>query len=214
MSMVDLALRHAPEGDFFDALCETSACLPDAIQLLTPCTVGNGWLKILSLGRYALSLYEKYQGAGIRVFLDVSKVDGWPEIRGWYFRLKPKNEQNSERLHEEIRQAGERICTLQKVVVKPQYVGSRSHGSRIVRCPLCREAYPEVDGGICKGCNGYAPYETPRLVNEPERKGRPRLKSLPVEQAVGKHALHDMTLIVPGEYKPHRESFLRNGQSI
>jgi len=199
--MVDLALRHSPEGELFDALCETSACLPDAIQLLTPCTVGNGWLKILSLGRYALTLYEKYQGAGIRVFLDASKVDDWPEIKGWYFRLKPKKEQNSERLLEEIREAGEGICTLQKVVVKPQFVGSRIHGSKIVRCPLCQEAYPEVDGGICRGCSGYAPYETPRLVNGPERKGHARLNSLPVEQAVGKHALHDMTLIVPGEEK-------------
>jgi formylmethanofuran dehydrogenase subunit E len=198
--MVDLALRHRPEGDFFDAICETSACLPDAIQLLTPCTVGNGWLKILSLGRYALTLYEKYQGAGIRVFLDASKVDGWPEIKGWYFRLKSKKEQNSERLLEEIREAGEGICTLQKVVVKPQFMG-RIHGSRIVRCPLCQEAYPEADGGICRGCSGYAPYETPRLVNGQERKGNPRLNSVPVEQAVGKRALHDMTLIVPGEEK-------------
>jgi len=199
--MVDLALRHAPEGDFFDAMCETSSCLPDAIQLLTPCTVGNGWLKILSLGRYALTLYEKYQGAGIRVFLDASKVDDWPEIKGWYFRLKSKREQNSKRLLQEIREAGEGICTLQKVVVKPQFVGSRNQRSKIVRCPLCQEAYPEVDGGICRGCSGYAPYEMPRLVNGQERKGHPRLKSLPVEQAVGKHALHDMTLILPGQEK-------------
>ncbi|MBW2217489.1 MAG: formylmethanofuran dehydrogenase subunit E family protein, partial [Deltaproteobacteria bacterium] len=56
--MVDLALRNLPEGEFFDAVCETPKCLPDAIQLLTPGTIGNGWLKVVNFGRYALSLYE------------------------------------------------------------------------------------------------------------------------------------------------------------
>lgn len=169
--MVDLALRHVPEGAFFDALCETPSCLPDAIQLLTPCTVGNGRLKILNLGRYALAFYEKYQWAGIRVFLDASKMDAWPEIKGWYFKLKPKKEQNFELLLEQIREAGESICTLQKVVMKPQFVGSRDHGGKIVRCPLCQEAYPENDGGICRGCSGYTPYQVPMLVDKPEGKG-------------------------------------------
>ena len=57
--MVDLAYRNLPDGEFFDAVCETRACLPDAIQILTPCTVGNGWLKIVNLGRFALSFFEK-----------------------------------------------------------------------------------------------------------------------------------------------------------
>ena len=50
--MVDLALQHFPPGRLFDALSETRACLPDAVQLLTPCTIGNGWLKIINLGRF------------------------------------------------------------------------------------------------------------------------------------------------------------------
>ena len=51
--MVDIALNNLPQDILFDAICETSNCLPDAIQLLTPCTIGNGWLKILRLGRLA-----------------------------------------------------------------------------------------------------------------------------------------------------------------
>lgn len=62
--MVDLAMNRTPKGVLLDAICETPSCLPDAIQLLTPCTVGNSWLKILNLGRFALSLYEKYSGRG------------------------------------------------------------------------------------------------------------------------------------------------------
>ncbi len=49
--MVDMAMRERPEGEFFDVLCETSVCLPDAVQLLTPCTYGNGWLKVVDIGR-------------------------------------------------------------------------------------------------------------------------------------------------------------------
>jgi len=74
--MVDLALKHIPEGILFDAVSETPACLPDAVQILTPCTVGNGWLKVMNLGRFALSLYDKYTGRGVRVFLDPEKLEG------------------------------------------------------------------------------------------------------------------------------------------
>jgi len=57
--MVDIALSMMPEGVLFEAVSKTRNCLPDAIQLLTPCTIGNGWMRILNLGRYALSLYDK-----------------------------------------------------------------------------------------------------------------------------------------------------------
>jgi len=42
--MVDLAYRSFPQGDIFDTISETRSCVPDAIQILTPCPVGNGWL--------------------------------------------------------------------------------------------------------------------------------------------------------------------------
>jgi formylmethanofuran dehydrogenase subunit E len=32
--IVDLALKHLPEGEFFDALCEAPICLPDAVQIM------------------------------------------------------------------------------------------------------------------------------------------------------------------------------------
>ena len=86
---------HLPAEILFDAVCETRNCLPDAIQLLTPCTIGNGWLKVVNVGRFALSLYDKYEGEGVRVFLDPVKVADWPEINNWYLKLKPKKEQDS-----------------------------------------------------------------------------------------------------------------------
>src|ERR1035437_10364352 len=57
--MLDMAMAKIPKGVLFDVICETSSCLPDAVQLLTPSTIGNGWLRIIKLGRYALNLYDK-----------------------------------------------------------------------------------------------------------------------------------------------------------
>jgi formylmethanofuran dehydrogenase subunit E len=78
--MVEAARSRLSEAVLFDAVAETRACLPDAVQLLTSCTIGNGWLKVLNLGRFALSLYDKYQVEGIRVNLDPAMVKDFPEI--------------------------------------------------------------------------------------------------------------------------------------
>jgi formylmethanofuran dehydrogenase subunit E len=40
--MVDLARELIGIDTEADAIVETRHCLPDAIQLFTPCTVGNG----------------------------------------------------------------------------------------------------------------------------------------------------------------------------
>jgi formylmethanofuran dehydrogenase subunit E len=40
--MVNLAMKSLPPGEFYDAICETAVCLPDSVQLLTPCTMETG----------------------------------------------------------------------------------------------------------------------------------------------------------------------------
>jgi formylmethanofuran dehydrogenase subunit E len=195
--MVEVARRQLPAEVLFDAICETRNCLPDAVQILTPCTIGNGWLKVVNVGRFALTLYDKFQGEGVRVFLDPAKAADWPEINAWYLKLTPKKEQDSQRLLEEIRQAGPEILRWQRVTIRPQFLGRRRRG-RIVICPLCREAYPAEDGGICRACQGEPLY----LPDGPGEKGlEPPLHLMPVDQAVGRRALHDMTLIAPGASK-------------
>jgi formylmethanofuran dehydrogenase subunit E len=151
--MVDLAYRHLPEGHLYDALCETPKCLPDAIQLLTPCTIGNGWLTVVNVGRYAMTLYDKSTGEGVRVFVDAAKMDRWTEIRNWYFKLKPKAEQDDLELLREIREAGSDICSVQRVMIADRFVHKRHRGPFAV-CPSCKEAYPLADGPICLACQG------------------------------------------------------------
>jgi len=65
--MVAMAQRALPEGTLFEAVVESKKCLPDAVQLLTLCSTGNNWMKVINLGRYALSLFDKYSGKGFRV---------------------------------------------------------------------------------------------------------------------------------------------------
>jgi len=198
--MVDLALKNLPEGEFFDALCETRACLPDAIQLLTPCTIGNGWLKVSNMGRYAVTLYEKFGGRGVRVYVDAGKTDAWLELKGWYFKLKPKKEQDFERLMREIKDAGAGVCSIQHVQMDPNFIKVRRRkGFRI--CVMCGEAYPLIDGAICRGCQGDAPYVVMDRPLIESVSVRPDIKSVPVEDAVGRHALSDMTRIIPGREK-------------
>ena len=149
--------RQLPAGTLYDAVCETRSCLPDAIQLLTLCSVGNGWLRVLHFGRYALSLYDKYTGEGWRIFLDPEKLEAWPEIKTWFFKLKPKKEQDSPRLFQEIEAAGDAICSLEPIRMQPQFLVRRSTG-KIAVCPRCREAYPVADGNLCRACQGETPY--------------------------------------------------------
>jgi formylmethanofuran dehydrogenase subunit E len=192
--MVEAAKRALPKNILFDALSETTHCLPDAIQLLTPCTTGNSWLKVVNLGRYALCLYDKYKGDGVRVFLDPAKVDNWLHIADWYLKRKPKKEQNTPALMAEIHAAGVEICGMQQVQIAPSYIREKIRGGMGV-CPLCQEAYPLADGAICRGCQGEAPYTEDIHLDLPE------LKSVPVDSAVGGTALHDMTEIMPGKSK-------------
>jgi len=156
--IVDLAMKHLPEGQFFDAVCETPVCLPDAVQILTPCTIGNGWLSIVPFGKFAVTLYEKYTGKGVRVYLDTKKLNDWPEIRDWYLKKKKKHEQNPEVLLAQIKEAGHGLLSIQHVQVEPEKVRRKKLGPVEV-CPVCGEAYPARDGGRCRSCQGDTPYK-------------------------------------------------------
>lgn len=205
--MVEMAKAALPEGILFEAVVESRKCLPDAVQLLTPCSTGNNWMKVVNLGRYAVSLYDKYSGEGVRVSVDLGKLKAWPQIEGWFLKLAPKKDQDTPRLFQEIEDAGDTILRLEKITIHKRLLG-HAHMARIEACPICREAYPTSDGAICRGCQGEAPYE--RLDRETiTETHRPR--RVPVAEAVGKTALHDMTRIVPGQSK---EAAFRAGQTF
>lgn len=155
--MVDLALKNRPDGEFFDSICETTVCLPDAVQLLTPCTFGNGWLTVFDFGKFAVTLYDKKSGRGIRVYLDMEKLKKFPEVNSWFLKLKTKKEQDYDLLMSQIKEAGHSIFSMQQVRVDPESV-SRKKGGPSVKCPVCGESYPAKHGAKCRGCEGNEPY--------------------------------------------------------
>jgi formylmethanofuran dehydrogenase subunit E len=208
--MVDHALNHLPEGDFFDVVCETRVCLPDAVQLLTPCTIGNGWLKILDLGRYALTLYEKYGGKGVRVYLDVRTLDKWPNIKNWFLKLKPKDQHDSNGLLEEIEEAQATILGMSAVELRSDHMGKKRKDI-IAICPSCGEAYRAVSQGLCKACCGEVVYLKTADHGRGKKGSRPKLTVVPLEKAVGSRALHDMTRIIPEKEKG---ALFHRGQTI
>ncbi|MGC9325137.1 MAG: FmdE family protein [Desulfomonilia bacterium] len=157
--MVEIAKKNLPEGEFFDVICETPKCLPDAVQLLTPCTIGNGWLKIVNTSRYALTFYNKHSGEGVRVSLDVGKLGDTGAIRAWYLKEKPKDRQDLSQILKELEEAGTRIYRIEAVMVRPEYraTSEKTH-SRIVLCPSCGEGYRVELGEQCPSCQGLGPY--------------------------------------------------------
>jgi len=78
--MVDLCQALIGKDVEADAIVESRHCLPDAIQIFTPCTVGNGWLKILDWDKFAITLYDRHTCDGYRVWLDLEKLRAFTDI--------------------------------------------------------------------------------------------------------------------------------------
>ncbi|WP_458401026.1 FmdE family protein [Mailhella sp.] len=195
--MVALAKSRLPEGTLFEAISETRKCLPDAVQLLSLCSMGNNWLKVRDLGRYAVTLYDKHNGKGVRVSVSLEKLKAWPEYYGWLMKLKPKKEQDEEKLLAEIEQAGDSVCVVEEVTVDASLLGHR-HSSGYAVCPICGEGYPKDNGPICRGCQGEDYFRKNTAQKSPDAPG---VRIVPAEEAVGRKLAHDMTRIEPGEFK-------------
>ncbi|MEF2144040.1 MAG: FmdE family protein [Desulfovibrionaceae bacterium] len=209
--MVSEAQRHIPEGVLYEAISETSWCLPDAIQMLTPCTVGNGWMRVINFGIYAMSLYDKTTGEGVRVWLDLDKIPLDSEIRTWFLKSKPKQEQDSILLRHQIGMAGTAILSVAPITLNQHMMGKRSKGA-IAVCPVCKEAYPAVHGSICRSCSGESPYAQSAAPDAGVLYPLPKqVRSLSAQEAVGKEAAHDMTQIHPGTDKG---AAFRKGQTF
>ena len=71
--MVDLAREQIGPGIEADAIVETLRCPPDAVQLFTACTLGNGWMRVLDWDRFALTLYDRATRRGCRGLAGCSK---------------------------------------------------------------------------------------------------------------------------------------------
>ena len=197
--IVEHAKSLMPGEVLYDAVVETTKCLPDAVQLLTPLSTGNGWMKVLPLGRFALALYDKQTGVGRRVFLDPEKLASWPLIESWLLKKEPKQNQDTEALLQSIRKAGDSVCSSKGIQMQGRYL-TKPHSGPIEQCSMCGEYYPGSHGPICRGCQGDEPY-TSSVRQSGRTEGQPSPRAVSLEESVGQKALHDMTRIVAGESK-------------
>ena len=140
-----------------DAIVETIHCLPDAIQIFTPCTFGNGWMKVVDWDKFALTLYDKKTFEGIRVWLDLAKTRRFPDVYNWYMRLVSKVELPLDVLLRSIEETGRGMLSSAPVRVI-QYQGKLRKG-KIGICSRCGEAYPANQGDACFACQGKGYYE-------------------------------------------------------
>lgn len=154
--MVDRALELIGKGVEADAIVETRHCLPDAVQLFTPCTIGNGWMKIVDWDKFALTLYDRHTRKGYRVWLDLEKTRPHEKLHKWYMRLIRKKDLPLEVLLEVIVKAGTDVFSEAAVEVVEKYERERKNETRI--CPDCGEAYPMAQGAACLACRGKGYY--------------------------------------------------------
>lgn len=154
--LVDAAWAILGPTPHLNAVVETVVCLPDAVQILTPCTLGNNFMQVLDWGKFAVTLYDRETLAGARAWVDRERVAAVPEIAGWFLRgaggiVLPKDEvvAHLTRRGPELLQA--RAVTLPAALKPTEKVATGP-------CPACGESYPLRQGEACLACQGQAYY--------------------------------------------------------
>jgi formylmethanofuran dehydrogenase subunit E len=155
--MVDVAYRYLEKNIEADVIVETKHCLPDAIQIFSPCTVGNGWLKILDLDKFAAAFYDRHTHAGLRIWLDLRKAESHPYIYRWFMGLVSRKDLPAEVLVNAILEAGSDILSQAPIQVT-QHARREKKGTVKV-CNVCHEAYSVLQGDSCLACQGLGYYK-------------------------------------------------------
>lgn len=165
--MVDYAMEllEVSEGEKVYAVCETKKCVPDALQVIAHCTVGNNRLRVLPIGKFAITMNRPAETPyvdGIRVFLDGEKLGRYPTLALWYTKdplFDPRTRGTA--LIDEVIASGRDILSHEQVRVK---VPRKAPWMSAV-CSICGEMVPDnllVDGA-CVDCRSRSYYEKTAL---------------------------------------------------
>lgn len=154
--MVDLALEKLGinRDEKMYAVSETPKCAPDALQVITHCTIGNNGLRIINTGRFAITLNKKtddVNAEGVRVYIDAAKAHNYPILNAWYTNdPRYKDKVDAPALLKEILEAGKDILSWESVEV---CVPKKKKWGAIM-CSSCREFVPDytIQNGLCQAC--------------------------------------------------------------
>ena len=140
---------------YLNVVCETVVCLPDAVQLLTPCTFGNGFLQVLDWGKFALTVYDRDRLVGVRVWLNSDGLKSYPLISDWFQRTGAIREKPPfEDLGAEVLAAGSDLIGSSWVRLPRSLKDKKPVPTGF--CPDCSESYPLRQGPTCLACQGHA----------------------------------------------------------
>ena len=142
-------------------VCETPKCLPDALQVMARCTTGNNRLRVVPIGKFAVTLNAPSEGEtadAVRVYVDLEKLKNYPVIDIWYANSAAYDKHTMKgRLQDEIFCAGRNILSIEwvRVMVKKKKKWSS------VTCPGCGETVPDylIEGDHCGACGSMKYYE-------------------------------------------------------
>ena len=161
--MVDYAMELlgvTPDMKLY-GVCETPKCAPDALQVIAHCTTGNNRLRVIPIGKFAITLNAATAGPtaeAVRVYVDRKKLENFPVIDTWYANSpcfdKPTMK---DALQEEIFRAGRKILSFERVRVTI----SSKRKWQPVTCPCCGDSVPDYlfGDGKCHGCGSMSYYE-------------------------------------------------------
>jgi len=161
--MVDYALDllHATPDEKLFAVSETPKCLPDAPQVIAHITTGNGRLKVLPIGRFAITVNrvsENPTADAVRVYVDLEKIKKFPVIDKWFSNSPEFNKHTmGVGLQETIFRAGRGLLSYETVRVPVKI----KEAWKPVTCPTCGETVPDymVVDGKCGACGSMKYYE-------------------------------------------------------
>ncbi|HUH79310.1 MAG TPA: FmdE family protein [Methanoregula sp.] len=161
--MADYALEllGARPGEKLFGVCETPKCAPDALQVIAHCTTGNNRLRVIPIGKFAMTVNAATQGTAadaVRVYVDRKKLKNYPVIDAWYANSPAFVKATmSDELQQEIFRAGRGILSSERVRVSVS--GKRKWTP--VTCPCCGDSIPDYlfEKDRCGGCGSMRYYE-------------------------------------------------------
>lgn len=155
--MLDAALKDLETTPYLNVVTETVVCLPDAVQLLTPCTIGNGFLQIFDWGKFALTPYDRTTRFGMRASINYDRLSSYGLIFNWFDRSSPAKEKPPfDVLAREILHAASKLILLRPVRLHRAL--KESQKVLTGQCSTCGESYPLRQGSTCLSCQGNAYY--------------------------------------------------------
>ncbi|MEI6842376.1 MAG: FmdE family protein [Methanomicrobiales archaeon] len=160
--MVDYAMEllGVKKGRKLYGVCETPKCLPDALQVLAHITIGNNRLKIVPIGKFAITMNMSSEDAtadAVRVYVDLEKLKKYPTVDVWYANSPAFDKKTMKgQLFDEIFRAGRNILSFERVRIM---VKKKEKWSSVT-CSCCGETVPDylIEGDRCTACGSMKYY--------------------------------------------------------